>query len=151
MSGVLGRLAAAGLHLPEPPAPLGAYVPARAAGGLLFLSGMLPLRDGVLMAAGRPGQAPDLERASDAAAQAALNALAVAHAHTGLDAVADVVRLAVHIACPPEFAGHAAIADGASRVFDVAFAPARHSRLAFGASSLPAGAPLELEVVMALR
>ena len=40
------RLRELGIGLPEPPSPLGAYVPASKAGSLLFLSGMLPLSHG---------------------------------------------------------------------------------------------------------
>ncbi|WP_141577649.1 RidA family protein [Actinomadura sp. WMMA1423] len=148
MSGATERLRAAGLHLPEPPRPLGRYVPAVAASGLLFLSGMLPLRDGEPLLTGRLGQELDPAAGREAARAAALNALAVADAGTGLDSVARVVRLAVHIACDPGFGDHAAVADGASEVFDTAFAPTRHSRLVFGSAALPAGMPVELEVVL---
>ena len=37
------RLQELNLVLPSPPNPLGAYVPAVEAGGLLFVSGMLPV------------------------------------------------------------------------------------------------------------
>ena len=42
-AGLSSRLRELGIGLPEPPSPLGAYVPASKAGSLLFLSGMLPL------------------------------------------------------------------------------------------------------------
>ncbi|MFG1948107.1 RidA family protein [Nonomuraea sp. NPDC048826] len=151
MTGPLKRLHDAGLFLPEAPAPLGSYVPVIHAHGLLYLSGMLPLRQGTPIATGRVGEELDLVAGHSAAVVAALNALAVIHEGFGLEAVAGVVRLTVHIACPPAFRRHAVIADGASQVFDIAFAPARHSRLALGAVALPAGAPVELEVVAALR
>ncbi|MFA1540279.1 RidA family protein [Actinomadura monticuli] len=141
-------LRAAGLRLPEPPRPLGGYVPAVAASGLLFLSGMLPLREGSPVVTGRLGAELDPATGRNAARVAALNALAVVHAETGLDQVARVVRLAVHIACDPGFRDHATVADGASEVFDTAFAPHRHSRLVFGSVALPAGMPLELDVVL---
>ncbi|MEU8248330.1 RidA family protein [Nonomuraea sp. NPDC048916] len=146
----LQRLHQAGLQVPDAPRPLGSYVPGVRAGGLLFLSGMLPLRGGRPLVTGRLGE--DLEPAQGraAAAEAALNALAVVHTEIGLAAVAGVVRLAVHIACSPDFHDHAAVADGASEVFDIAFAPSRHSRLAFGSAALPAGMPVELEVIVAL-
>jgi enamine deaminase RidA (YjgF/YER057c/UK114 family) len=38
----MSRLRKLGLELPEPPSPLGAYVPTVEVGSLLFLSGMLP-------------------------------------------------------------------------------------------------------------
>jgi enamine deaminase RidA (YjgF/YER057c/UK114 family) len=151
MSAPAARLRAAGLHLPEPPRPLGAYVPSAAASGLLFLSGMLPLRDGAPLVTGRLGAELDTASGRDAARTAALNALAVIDAGTGLERVARVVRLAVHIACDPGFRDHAAVADGASEVFDTAFAPTRHSRLVFGSVALPGGMPLELDIILESR
>ncbi|MEO0631558.1 MAG: RidA family protein, partial [Planctomycetota bacterium] len=46
---VLGGL---GLVLPSVTPPVAAYVPARVAGDLVFVSGQLPVRDGTLMAKG---------------------------------------------------------------------------------------------------
>ena len=83
---VTARLTAVGLQLPEPPRPLGGYVPAVEASGLLFLSGLLPLRDGRPAVTGRLGAELDLAAGRDAARVAALNALAVIRAETGLDA-----------------------------------------------------------------
>ncbi|TDB93924.1 RidA family protein [Actinomadura sp. 7K534] len=148
MSAPAARLEAAGLHLPEPPRPLGAYVPAVAASGLLFLSGMLPLRGGAPLMTGRLGAELDTASGREAARTAALNALAVIDAETGLDSVARLVRLAVHTACDTGFRDHAAVADGASEVFDTAFAPTRHSRLVFGSVALPGGMPLELDLIL---
>ena len=40
------QLAVLGLTLPPPPKPVASYVPAVQSGDLLFLSGILPMRDG---------------------------------------------------------------------------------------------------------
>lgn len=152
MSAREARLRAAGLTLPDAPRPLGAYVPAVRAGDLLFLSGMLPLAGGAPAVRGRLGADVSLEDGRRAARLAALNALAVAReALDDLDDVARVVRLAVHVACVSSFDQHAAVADGASAVLDAAFPEAGHARLALGASSLPAGVPVELDVILQLR
>ncbi|GGO83660.1 RidA family protein [Nonomuraea cavernae] len=151
MSGSLQRLRDAGLHLPEAPQPLGAYVPGVRVGDLMFLSGMLPLHRGSPLMTGRLGAELELTQGRAAASAAALNALAVVHGEVGLHAVDRVVRLAVHLACPAGFRDHATVADGASEVFDIAFAPTRHSRLVFGSTALPAEMPVELEVILALR
>ena len=45
---VESRLRELGIELPEPPAPVGAYVAVRRSGRLLFVSGQFPLADGVL-------------------------------------------------------------------------------------------------------
>ena len=46
------RLKELHLELPLPPQPLATYVPAVQAGDLLFLSGVLPMRDGQLAFSG---------------------------------------------------------------------------------------------------
>ena len=55
MSGVADRLRGHGLELPSPATALGAYVPAVRASGLVFTSGQLPMREGMLLASGRVG------------------------------------------------------------------------------------------------
>jgi hypothetical protein len=55
------------------------------------------------------------------------------------------------VACAPDFQEHATIADAASELLNRLFEGGRHSRLAFGASSLPGGMPVELEVVFLLH
>ena len=57
----------------------------------------------------------------------------------------------MHIACAPDFQQHAAIADAASQLLNEVFEGSRHSRLAFGNSSLPGGLPVELEVIFLLH
>ncbi len=73
------RLRELGLVLPEPPRPLGRYQAAVQTGSLLVLSGMLPLRQGVVTT-GRLGDRISNDAGRAAARLAALNALAVAQA-----------------------------------------------------------------------
>ena len=139
------------LTLPDAPTPLGSYVPAVEAGNLLFVSGMLPIKDGAAMFIGRVGEEVTIESGRRAAELAATNALAVARDAVGLNRLAGVVRLGVHVACASDFREHAAIADAASELLNRVFEGGRHSRLAFGNSSLPSGMPVELELIFLLR
>lgn len=50
------KLNALGLELPEAPKPVATYVPAVKAGNLLFLSGVLPMRNGQLAVVGKLGR-----------------------------------------------------------------------------------------------
>ena len=147
----IDRLRAANFTLPAPPQPLGAYAPATEANNLLYLSGMLPLRGGAPVLTGRLGAELEPCQGFAAAQLAVLNALAVVHAQVGLARVDRVVRLAVHLACVNDFHQHAAVADGASEVLNTAFAPTMHSRLVFGSVALPAGVPVELDLIFALH
>ena len=147
------RLQAMNLVLPEPPKPLGSYVPAADAGGLLFLSGMLPVTAQRPGWTGLVGTELTVAEGRAAARLAALNGLAAARAALGsLDRIRRLVRLVVHIASAPGFGEHAAVADGASELLSVLFEGAGgHTRLALGASSLPANMPVELELIFAIR
>jgi enamine deaminase RidA (YjgF/YER057c/UK114 family) len=140
------------LALPEPPSPLGTYVPTVEAGGLLFLSGMLPLKEQRRVWIGHVGRELTVAQGREAAKLAALNGLAVARAALGsLNRIRRLVRLTAHIAAPPEFGEHAAVADGASELLTELFKDGGgHARLAVGASSLPAQMPVEIELVFEL-
>ena len=146
------RLQELNLVLPDPPKPLGTYVPAVEAGGLLFLSGVLPLKQQQRMWVGRVGTELTGTEGRKAARLAALNGLAVARAALGsLGRIRRLVRLTVHIASAPDFGEHAAVADGASEILVSLFkAEGGHTRLALGASSLPAQMPVELELIFAV-
>jgi len=133
--------------LPPAPQPLGAYVPAVQAGDLLFVSGMLPILNGVPQFVGRIGEDLTIEQGREAALLAARNALAAARDAVGLSRLAGVVRLAVHISSTPGFQRHATVADGASEWLNHVFRGQRHTRLVFGSQSLPGGVAVELEII----
>jgi enamine deaminase RidA (YjgF/YER057c/UK114 family) len=143
------RLQELNLVLPEAPRPLGAYVPAVAAEGLLFVSGMLPIKKQRPAWTGRVGTDLTIDDGREAARLAAVNGLAAARAVLGsLDRIRRPARLTVHIAAAADFTAHAAVADGASELLAALFQDGGgHARLALGASSLPGGMPVELELI----
>jgi len=140
------------IELPTPPKPLGAYVEAVQAGNLLFLSGALPLEDGAPKFVGRVGAELSIADARKAARLAALNALALAKQHLGsLDKVARVVRMKVSLATTPDFREHPKVADGASELLAEVFGADKGStRSVAGVTSLPLGAPLVVEMILAV-
>ncbi|MDX2148041.1 MAG: RidA family protein [Planctomycetota bacterium] len=144
------RLAALGLSLPVPPKPVAAYVPWKRVGNDLYIAGQIPFAEGKLLAAGIVPEPISLDLARACARQCALNALAIiADALGSLDAVDQVVRLGVFVACGPAFVDHPKVANGASELMVEVFGEAgRHARAAVGASSLPLGAPVEVEMLI---
>lgn len=144
------RLSAKGFELPPAPQALGKYIPARAAGGLVFTAGQLPMKDGRLITSGKVGGQVDESVARKCAAQAALNALAAASSVCDLDQVTCVVRLSGFVASAPGFARQPAVIDGASEVLVAAFGEeaGAHARLAVGVPVLPLDAPLEVDVIL---
>lgn len=143
------RLKELGISLPRPPTPLGAYVETVQSGNLLFLSGTIPMENGVLRFKGRIGAEVSLEDGRLAARLAALNALALAKAHLGsLDRVTRVVRLGISLGATPEFQEHPKVADGASELLISVFGADKMStRLVFGMGSFPVGTCVVLESI----
>ena len=144
------QLQALGLTLPPPPKPVASYVPAVRSGALLFLSGILPMKDGRPAWTGKVGRELTVEQGAEAARLACLNALAVVRAELGsLDAVKRIVRLGGHVASAEGFTQQPAVVNGASDLLVSIFGDAgRHARLALGASELPLGAAIELELIV---
>lgn len=142
------RLAALGLSLPPAPKPVAAYVPSVRTGNLVFVSGQLPMKDGVLAKGTVPGQV-SVEAAAAAARQAALNGLAVlADAAGGLDRVKRIVRVGVFVCSEAGFTDQPKVANGASELLQQVFGEAgRHARAAVGNIALPLGACVEVELL----
>lgn len=146
---VSARLREHGIVLPPPPTPLGSYIECNTVGTLLFVSGTLPIAKGRLAVSGRLGENISREQGQEAARIAALNALAAAKLHVGdIDRLKKLVKLTVLMASTEAFGDHAAIAEGASKLFIQIFGPqAGHVRLVYGVQSLPMGAPVVTETI----
>ncbi|MEU2171250.1 RidA family protein [Micromonospora chersina] len=138
--------------LPVPPAPQGHYVPVVVHGGIAYTAGMTPRVDGRLAVRGLVGADLTVTEARVAAGLAAGNAVAaVAESVGGLDRVRRCLRMTVYVACRPDFTHHSAVADGASEVLqDWLGERAAVARSAVGVSSLPSGAPVEVELTVAV-
>ena len=151
MSTVMERLAEAGMALPAPARPAGAYVPAVVADGFVFTSGQLPMVDGSLVAIGLVGQDVSVDAARECARVCALNALAAAATVCDLDTVVRAVKLTGYVASAGGFVTQPAVIDGASEVLAIAFGEAgTHAREAVGVARLPLDAPVECSLVLAL-
>jgi len=144
------KLKALHIELPMAPKPVANYVPVVRAGDLLFLSGVLPSRDGQLILTGKLGQGITIEQGMEAAKVAALNALAIVRSEVGsLDKVKRIVKMVGHIASAPGFTDQPQVLNGASDLLVQIFGEAgRHARVAVGAAELPRQAPLEIELIV---
>jgi enamine deaminase RidA (YjgF/YER057c/UK114 family) len=136
--------------LPSAPHPLGAYVESVQSGNLLFLSGMLPVKDGKLQSIGRLGKELDADAGRDALRTATLNALSAARAHVGsLDRVTRVATVKVYLATEGDFYNQPIVADAASELLRDVFGEGKMSvRSVIGVAALPLGAPVMLEVTL---
>lgn len=155
MSTPTQRLAELGLELPPVTAPLGVYVPALEHAGLVYTSGQLPLVEGDLLATGLVGHRDEdvtPERANECARVAVLNGIAAAaDAAGGLDNIVRIIRLTGFVASAPGFTAQPAVINGASSLLGEIFGDAgRHARSAVGVAALPIGAPVEVELTLAV-
>ncbi|MEE8214865.1 MAG: RidA family protein [Alphaproteobacteria bacterium] len=142
------RLNELGITLPEPAPAVANYLPVARAGGLLFVSGQLPLDGGKVAWTGRLGEALDIDEGRQAARLCAINMLAqLRGALDGeLDRVRRVVRLGGFVASAEDFIDQPQVINGASDLMVEVFGEAgRHARAAVGVNVLPLGAAVELE------
>jgi enamine deaminase RidA (YjgF/YER057c/UK114 family) len=145
------RLAELGITLPEPAAPVAAYVPAVRAGNMLHISGQLPFDAGQLMT-GRLGEDRDLAYGAAAARACGIMLLAQIQAAVGLDNVERIVKLGVFVCSAPQFTDQPKVANGASELMQDVFGEiGRHARSAVGVPVLPLGAAVEIDAVVALK
>jgi enamine deaminase RidA (YjgF/YER057c/UK114 family) len=145
------RLAELGIELPEIPelpfAPR--LVPVLEHGGLGYLSGIGPV--GV---AGVVGGDLSVEEGYEAARLTALLALRRLVDELGeLEAVERWVRVLGFVRSAPGFGDQPSVVNGFSELVVEVFGPERGlcARSAIGVSELPAGIPVEVEAVVALR
>jgi enamine deaminase RidA (YjgF/YER057c/UK114 family) len=143
------KLKELGLNLPETPAPLGSYVPCIQTGKLIFLSGILPLKNGKLTRTGRVGKSISLDDAKEEAKIATLNALSILKAYIGsLDKVKRCVRITGYIASAPDFIEQPKVLNTASDLlFEIFGEKGKHVRSAVGVNVLPLNAPVEIEFI----
>ena len=147
------RLAELGIDLPEPAAPVAAYVPAVEIGGLLHISGQISMREDGSLIVGRLGDDIALEGGIAAARRCGIMLLAQIRAALGsLDRVERVVKLGVFVNSAATFTDQPKVANGASELMQEVFGEAgRHARSAVGVPVLPLGVAVEVDAIVAVR
>jgi enamine deaminase RidA (YjgF/YER057c/UK114 family) len=146
------RLAALGVVLPSPAAPLANYLPFVVSGSLLAVSGQLPVGpSGKLDPThiGKLGVEVSSKAGQEAARMCAINILAQAKAALGdLDRISRCVRLGGFIDAAPGFTNLAGVMNGASDfMVDVLGDKGRHARSTVGVAGLPLDSAVEIEAL----
>ncbi len=145
------RLKAAGIELPPPPAPAGAYSPVVVHDRLGFVSGQIVLEAGAVARPGLVDRDVPADVAKDLARRATLQALSAIQAALGsIDRVRRFYRVAVYVATSPGFENPHQVANGATELLIELFGnEGRPARIAIGVHSLPLNAPIEVEYCFA--
>ncbi len=138
-----------GLNLEAAGPPAGNYVPSVRTGNLVYLSGHLPTRPDGSRPVGRLGEDVSVEEGYEAARLCAVALIARLRSEVGsLDRVRRIVKVTGFVNAIPEFTQHPQVINGASDLLAAVFGDAgKHARAAIGVSSLPAGCPVEVELI----
>jgi enamine deaminase RidA (YjgF/YER057c/UK114 family) len=151
------RVKELGLTIPETPIPVANYVPAVQVGNLIFASGQTPTVSGQLIMKGKLGRDISIEQGQEGAHLALLNCLAEVRSVTKtLDAIVRIVKLngyvASAVASAEGFGAQPQVVNRASLLLEEIFGAAgKHARAAIGVAELPAGAPVELELIVEIQ
>ena len=147
------KLTELGLTLPQPAAPVAAYVPVVIAGGMAYVSGQVSMKDGHLIR-GRLGENLGLEEGMAAAQACGLMIVAQLKAALGgdLSRVEKIVKLGAFVSSTADFVDQPKVANGASELMVALFGEAgRHARSAVGVPVLPLGVAVEIDAIVAVR
>ena len=144
------RLAALGISLPQPAAPVANYVPTVRSGEMLYISGQVS-NDETGGIKGTVGVEVDLASAQAAARLCGINLLAQMNAALGgdLTRVKRVVKLGGFVQAGPDFFDIPKVLNGCSDLMVEAFGEAgRHARSAVGVYRLPLDFAVEVDAVV---
>jgi enamine deaminase RidA (YjgF/YER057c/UK114 family) len=147
------RLSELGLTLPQPAAPVAAYVPTVEFGGLLHISGQISVAEDGSLIKGRLGADMALDDGIAAARRCGVMLLAQIKAALGsLDRVERIVKLGVFVNSAPSFTDQPKVANGASELMQDVFGEVgRHARSAVGVAVLPLGVAVEIDAIVAVK
>lgn len=149
MASISERLSELGLELPPAPTPIASYVAVRTTGSVAYVSGQVPMVDGVLLHPGKLGDDVSVEQGQQAARRAGLQALAALGGALGdVDRVRGIIKVSVFVASAPGFTDQPKVANGISDLFvELMGETGAHAREAVGVAELPLGTSVEVSVI----
>jgi enamine deaminase RidA (YjgF/YER057c/UK114 family) len=151
---ISARLEAMGVSLPDPPKPVAAYVGFVRHGDFVFVSGQLPIVNGMVTKTGLLGRGVTIEQGAAAAEICATNLLAQMNVACDgdLERIVRCIRLGGFVASTPEFVDHAKVVNGASNFIGEALGEVgAHARTSVGVAALPLNSCVEVDAIFAIR
>lgn len=150
MTSAIEKLRDYGYELPQANPPVASYLPVVRSGNQIYVSGQISTgENGVVQ--GRLGDTMNVVQGGNAAELCAVNILAqlVHNAGINLDEITRVVKISVLVCSTPEFTEQHLVANGASNLLVAVLGDkGKHARAAFGVTSLPLGAAVEIDAVV---
>ncbi len=145
---VYEKLSELNISLPQPTAPVAAFVNFVRTGNLVLLSGHIAKQNGKPWI-GQLGAGISTEQGKQAARSVAIDLLGTLQAAAGgLERVGRIVKLMVLVNSAPTFTEQHLVANGASELFAEVFGDkGKHARSAFGVAQIPFGSCVEIELM----
>ena len=153
MSQIESKLKELKIDLPEPKAPVGAYVATKITGKLLFISGQVSIDKDSNLIKGKIGKDLSLEQGYAAAERCGLSLIAhVKKACDGdLEKVKSCVKLTGYVNSIDTFKDQPKVINGASDIIAKIFdKKGEHTRAAVSVNSLPLGVAVEVDGIFEL-
>ena len=154
MSLIEDKLKKLNIILPDPKAPVGAYVATKVVGKLLFISGQVSIDKNTKLITGKIGKDLNLDEGYEAAKRCGLSIVAhVKNACGGdLDRIKTCVKLTGYVNSTDDFKDQPKIINGASDIIAKIFdEKGEHTRAAVSVNSLPLGVAVEVDAIFEIN
>ena len=139
--------------LPEAAKPVANYSPYVLHNDMIYVSGQIPFKNGVLAYKGKVGKDITVDEAINASKICLINTLAVLNLATNnLNKVKSCIKINVFINSFDNFIQQPEVADGASNLIKEIFKDeGNHARSAVSCNSLPKDASVEIDSIFQLK
>ena len=148
------KLKSLNIKLPEPKAPVGAYVATKIVGNFLFISGQISIDENNNLIRGKVGKELTLDQGYKAARRCGLSLLAHAKkaCNEDLDKIISCVKLTGYVNSTDDFIEQAKVINGASDIIaKVLEKKGQHTRAAISVNSLPLGVAVEIDGIFEIN
>ena len=154
MSKIENKIKELKIKLPDPKAPVGAYVATKIVGNLLFISGQISADENLNLIKGKVGEELTLDQAYKAAERCGLSLLA--HAKKACDGdlekIKSCVKLTGYVNSSNNFTDQPKVVNGASDIIvKILGDKGMHTRAAVSVNSLPLGVAVEVDGVFEIN
>ena len=154
MSKIEEKIKSLNINLPQPKAPVGAYVATKIVGKLLYISGQISIDENSKLITGKVGKDLNLEEGYRAAERCGLSIVAhVKNACGGnLDKIKTCIKLTGYVNSTDDFKDQPKIINGTSDIIAKIFEKkGEHTRAAVSSNSLPLGIAVEIDAIFEIN
>ncbi|MCR8656786.1 RidA family protein [Paenibacillus endoradicis] len=147
------RIVKLGIKIPPNSPPGALYVPVKQVGQVLYVSGQVPMINGVPVYTGKVGTERSIAYAQDAARLCITNMVAALKYYTGnLDDIKGCIKLMAFVSSEVGFDQQHIVVNAASQLLmDIFGEEGKHARSAVGTNQLPMNVTVEIEGIFELR